>query len=77
MAAKAIIVLLAFPVLAHAIFTAVTIVLGLLLPTLLPMAGSWAEWVRKGAIGATVLVSLRGSFGVCRRLWPTPAIKPS
>jgi hypothetical protein len=77
MAAKTIIVLVAFPVLAHGVFMAVSLVLGLMLPTLLPMVGSWAELLRKGAIVATLLVALRTSFGVCRRLWPTPAIKPS
>jgi hypothetical protein len=77
MAAKTIIVLVAFPVLAHAVFMAGSLVLGLTLPTVLPLAGGWAELLRKGVMVATLLVALRVSFNVCRRLWPTPAIKPS
>jgi hypothetical protein len=77
MAAKTIIVLVAFPVLAHAVFMAVSLVLGLMLPTVLPLAGDWAELLRKSVMVATLLVALRISFNVCRRLWPTPAIKPS
>jgi hypothetical protein len=77
MAAKTIIVLVAFPVLAHAVFMAVSLMLGLMLPTVLPLAGDWAELLRKSVMVATLLVALRISFNVCRRLWPTPAIKPS
>ena len=77
MAAKSIIVLVAFPVLAHATFTAVSLVLGLILPLLLPMAGTWSELLRKGVIVATLLVALRAAFGVCRRMWPVPAVKSS
>jgi hypothetical protein len=77
MAAKTIIVLVAFPVLAHAVFTAVSLVLDLMLPTVLPLAGSWSELLRKGLIVATLLVAVRVSFGVCRRLWPTPVVKLS
>jgi hypothetical protein len=77
MAAKTIIVLVAFPVLAHAVFMAVSLVLGLMLPTVLPLAGSWAELLGTGVMGASLLVALRISFNVCRRLWPTTAIKPS
>jgi hypothetical protein len=75
MAAKTLIVLVAFPVLAHAIFTAVSLVLGLMLPVVLPLAGSWSEWLRKAVIVATLLVAARASFGVCRRLWPAAVVK--
>jgi hypothetical protein len=77
MAAKALIVLVAFPVLAHAVFMAASLVLGLMLPTVLPLAGDWADLLSKGVMVATVVVALRISFNVCRRLWPTPAVKPS
>jgi hypothetical protein len=73
MAAKTVIVLVAFPVLVHAIFTGTTMLLGLMLPQLLPMAGSWSELLGKGVIVATFLLALRASFGVCRRIWPTVA----
>ena len=44
MAAKTIIVLIAFPVLVHAIFTGTTMLLGLMLPQVLPMAGNCSIW---------------------------------
>lgn len=73
MAAKTIIVLIAFPVLVHAIFTGTTMLLGLMLPQVLPMAGSWSKLLGKGVIVATFLLAVRASFGVCRRIWPAPA----
>jgi hypothetical protein len=73
MAAKTVIVLVAFPVLAHAIFTGASMLLGLMLPQVLPMAGSWSELLGKGVLIATFLLAVRGSFGVCRRMWPTSA----
>jgi len=68
--AKIVIALLVFPVLVHAIFTALTMVLGPMLPSLMAAAESYAEILSKGLIGASFLVAVRGSFGVCRRLWP-------
>jgi hypothetical protein len=47
--------------------------LGLMLPQVLPMAGSWSELLGKGVIVATFLLAVRASFGVCRRIWPTAA----
>jgi hypothetical protein len=73
MVAKAIIALVAFPVLAHAIFTIVSLLLGFMLPSMLSMAGSWSEMLGKGVVIATFLVAVWASFGVCRRLWPTTA----
>jgi hypothetical protein len=73
MAAKTVIVLIAFPVLVHAIYTGTTMLLGLMLPQVLPMAGSWSELLGQGVIVATFLLALRASFGVCRRIWPTSA----
>ena len=68
--AKVVIALLVFPVLVHAIFMALTVILGPMLPTLMAAAENWAEMLRKGLIGASFLIAVRGSFGVCRRLWP-------
>ena len=71
MAGKTVIVLIAFPVLVHAIFTGTTMLLGLVLPQVLPLAGSWSERLGQGLIVATFLLAVRASFGVCRRIWPT------
>ena len=73
MAAKTIIVLVAFPVLVHAIFTGTTMLLGLMLPQVLPMVGTWSDLLGKGMIVATFLLAVRASFGVCRRIWPASA----
>lgn len=68
--AKIVIALLVFPVLVHAIFTALTMLLGPMLPTLLATAENWSEILRKCLIGAAFMIAVRSSFGVCRRLWP-------
>ena len=73
--AKVVIALLVFPVLVHAIFTALTMILGPMLPTLLAMADSWSEVLRKGLIGTAFVIAVRGSFGVCRRLWPAAMVR--
>lgn len=74
---KIVIVLLVFPVGVHAIFTALNMLLGPMLPTLMAMAESWSELLRKGLIGAAFLVAVRGSYGMCRRLWPVTMVKAS
>ena len=68
--AKVLIVLVAFPVFAHAIFTAVATVLRLVLSSVQPMGGNSPETVGKAALVAAFLIAVRVSFGVCRRLWP-------
>ena len=75
MAAKTVIVLVAFPVLVHAIFTLTTMLFGVVLPSVLPMAGDWSNVVRKGLIVVALLLAVRGSFGVCRRMWPVTVVK--
>jgi hypothetical protein len=75
MAAKTIIVLVAFPVLVHAVYTVVTMLLNLMLPAVLGLAGSWSEMLGKAAIVVAFLIAVRFAFGVCRRLWPTPAVR--
>jgi hypothetical protein len=74
-AAKVIIVLVAFPVLVHAIFTVVTMVLGLILPALFARAGDWSDLLHKAVIVATFLLAVRCSYAVCLRLWPVAPIK--
>lgn len=73
--AKVVIVLVAFPVLVHAMFTVAMLVLGLILPALLARTGDWSDLIHKAVIGATFLLAARGSYGVCRRLWPVAPIK--
>jgi len=70
-----IIVVAAFLMFTHVIYTVVTFLLGFMLPQVLETAGSWSEILRKGAVGATILVAARASFGVCRRMWPTPRLQ--
>jgi hypothetical protein len=73
--AKAIIVLVVFPVVMHAIFTAGTVVHGFMLPSLLAVADRWSEVLDKGLVSMTFLAAIGGSFNVCRRLWPTTLAK--
>jgi hypothetical protein len=62
-------------VLVHAIFTVTTMVLGLMMPQLVELAGSWSEALRLTAIVATLLMAVRISFGLCRRMWPVAPVR--
>jgi hypothetical protein len=73
--AKTIIVLVAFPVLVHASFSVVTMLVERVLPPVLAMAGDWSDVLGKALPVATVLIAVRIAFGVCRSMWPTPAVK--
>jgi hypothetical protein len=75
MLAKAVIALVAFPVLAHAVFTATKLVLDVAMPQLVAATGDWSSLVAKAMMGVALLVAARVAFGVCRRLWPTPVVK--
>lgn len=75
MGAKIVIVLGAFPVLVHAIFTGGRLFLDAILPLMLDLDGNWTEIVGKAAMVATFLLAVRFAFGVCRRLWPSPAAR--
>ena len=72
---KIVIALLVFPVLVHAFFTVQTMILGPMMPTLLSLADNWGELLRKGLFVIAFLVAVRGSFGICRRLWPATMIR--
>ena len=74
MLAKVIIVVVAFPLFGHLLFGITRLVLGLLQPAL-PLAETASEVFRRGSVGAAFLVGVVGSFKICRRLWPTPAIE--
>jgi hypothetical protein len=67
-ALKTLIVLGAFPVIVHAIFTGMTMLLDVVLASVLE--GGWSELLNKGVIVASFLCAVRCSFLVCRRLWP-------
>jgi hypothetical protein len=69
--AKAIIVLVVFPVIGHAIYSAVMLVLARALPSVLALTESWSAILDKGVVGATILLAAAVSWNVCRRLWPT------
>jgi hypothetical protein len=75
LAGKTIIVLGAFPVLVHAIFTVTTMVLGLMMPQIAELAGDWSEMFHKTVIVVIFLVAVRASFGLCRRMWPETTVK--
>lgn len=74
-AAKIVIALGAFPVLVHAVFTGGTMLLNVVLPSILEMAGSRAELVSKGVVVVMFLVAVRLALGVCRRLWPVAVVR--
>ena len=71
--AKTLIVLGAFPVIAHASFTGMTMLGGAVLDSVLELVGSWSELLSTGVTIASFLFAVRLAFGVCRRLWPVGA----
>jgi hypothetical protein len=75
MVGKAVIVLVAFPVLVHASFFVVTLLLGQVLPLVLAMEGSESDMLGTAMLVAAILLAVRFAFGVCRRMWPTPAVR--
>jgi hypothetical protein len=75
MVVKALIALVGFPVLAHAMYVLMTMMLNVVLPPLLAMAGDWSTVLSKTTVVLSLLIALRFSFGVCRRIWPVPAVK--
>ncbi|HEU4368142.1 MAG TPA: hypothetical protein VFV05_07955 [Methylomirabilota bacterium] len=72
-----IIVLVAFPVIGHATFTILTLLLSPVLPSVMALAANWSEPLGKAMTAATLLVAAATSFGVCRRLWPTVIARAS
>jgi hypothetical protein len=72
-AAKTLIVLGAFPVIAHASFTGMTILGGVVLASVIELVGGWSELLGSGMTVASFVVAVRLAFGVCRRLWPVGA----
>jgi len=75
MLVKVIIVVVAFPLFSHLLFSIARLLLGLLQPALPPLSEMASEVFRLGSVGAAFLVGVLGSFKICRRLWPAPAIK--
>jgi hypothetical protein len=52
-----------------------TMLLNVVLPPVLAMAGDWSTVLSKTAVVMSLLIALWFSFGVCRRMWPMPAVK--
>ncbi len=75
MAAKIVIVVGAFPVLVHVVFSGGRLLVNAILPLVLDLDASWSEIVGKAVMIATFLLAVRFAFGVCRRLWPSPAVR--
>jgi hypothetical protein len=74
MLAKALIVMVAFPVLTHMIFTVSSKVLGLVLPPVLSLTGGSPQVLANAILVGTMLLAIVASYRVCRRLWPTPRV---
>ena len=72
-AAKAVIALGAFPVIAHAIFTGTTMLLGAVLDSVLELVGGWSGLLGAGVTVGSFLFAVGCAFSVCRRLWPAGA----
>ena len=72
-ATKALIVIGAFPVISHAVFTGTTMVLGAVLDSVLELVGGWSGMLSAGVTVASLLFAVRCSFIVCKRLWPAGA----
>jgi hypothetical protein len=72
-ATKALIVLGAFPVISHAIFTGTTMLLGAVLDSVLELVGGWSGLLSTGVTVGSFLFAVRCSFTVCKRLWPVGA----
>jgi hypothetical protein len=70
---KALIVIGAFPVIAHASFTGMTILGGAVIDSVLELVGGWSDVLSTGVTVASFVVAVRISFLVCRRLWPVGA----
>lgn len=60
--------IVAFPLFAHVIFTALKFVLDLALPR---VEVGQPAFVGRAALAAVVVVAVLGSFKICRRLWPS------
>ena len=75
MLARIVIVVVAFPLFGHVLFSITRLLLGLLQPALPELSETAADVFRRGSMGAALLVGVLGSFKICRRLWPTPAIR--
>lgn len=65
---RAIIVLVVFPVVGHAIYVTLTWLVGRALPAL-TIEEAWAATVDRAVVGAVVLTAALGAWSFCRRLW--------
>jgi hypothetical protein len=74
MIAKALIVLIGFPVFGHAVFTGMSMLLDIVLPVVLPLVGGWSDILGQAGAFVSIVVAAHTSFRFCRRLWPTPRV---
>ena len=72
---RALIVLVVFPVVGHAIYTTVNWLLARAVLPSLVVAEGWARVFDRGVLGLTVLVAVLGAGSVCRRVWPSAPIR--
>ena len=72
---KAVIVIVVFPVIGHAIYTVVTWLLTRAVVPLLSVAESWSAAFQGGVFVSTLVVAALGSWSVCRRLWPSEPVR--
>jgi hypothetical protein len=73
--ARAVIVLVVFPVIGHAIYTVVTWLLTRVVLPLLTVAEGWSTTLHGGVFVTTLVVAALGSWNVCRRLWPSAPVR--
>ena len=73
--ARALIVLVVFPVIGHAIYTTVNWLLTRAVLPSLRVAEGWASVFDRGILGVTVLVAVVGAGSGCRRVWPTGPVR--
>jgi len=68
--ARALIVVVAFPVVAHIFYSIITLPLRPALTPFFEQAEARAEMYDRAFSVVALLIALRGAFAICRRLWP-------
>jgi hypothetical protein len=65
-----VVVVLAFCVLTHLIYSVITLPLRPAITPMFESADTWAGALDKGFSLVALAIGLRGAFAICRRLWP-------
>ena len=63
-------VVVVFPMVAHVIYSVITLPLRPALTPFFEQADAWAETLDRAFSVVALLIALRGAFVICRRLWP-------